>query len=458
MEYLKPAYKQMNDTVHGYIPLTRLATEIIDTEQFKRLERLHQLGTCFYVFRGATHTRFEHSVGTYHLAERICRCISVRTPRDKLDSWLIKIPELQNYYTRSHKKKNLFDDYVIELIKIAALCHDLGHGSFSHVFDDVFLSHLPDTHTMRHHEARSCAILEKIISDNIELANIIAPTDREFIKSLINPPDDRSGFVYQIVSNNLNGIDVDKIDYLSRDSQVLRPQGSCDFQRLTDDVFVIDDVICYPKQAHLNVVDLFSLRYHLHKQMYNHKTVIAIEYMIVDAMRLVDPLLRLTDSIAEIDEFCRIDDGFVMNSIKFMALYVPEPPEEILDAYKLLQRVNTRDLYVFIGSHVSTTKYDLDLNRLLEDTDVIPDDIIVHYGKIGYVSGNKTNPLDHVFYYDRKDVASNMVPKKFGIDERHQVTLLPTNYQEYIMLVFYKHNDPDIIAELTARFSVAVEK
>src|SRR3990167_9301645 len=124
MEYLRPAYKQINDTVHGYIPLTRMATEIIDTEEFKRLENLFQLGTCVYVFRGATHTRFEHSIGTYYLADRLCHCILTRTPYMKLDEWLKDIPELREYYKRSGKSDHLFDEYVIELVKISALCHD----------------------------------------------------------------------------------------------------------------------------------------------------------------------------------------------------------------------------------------------------------------------------------------------------------------------------------------------
>lgn len=451
MEYLRPAYKQINDTVHGYIPLTRMATEIIDTEEFKRLENLFQLGTCVYVFRGATHTRFEHSIGTYYLADRLCHCILTRTPYMKLDEWLKDIPELREYYKRSGKSDHLFDEYVIELVKISALCHDLGHGPLSHVFDDVFLSHLPLNHPMRHHEARSCAIFEKIISNHPILSEIICPDERDFVKSLIKPPEERSGFIYQIISNNLNGIDVDKCDYLSRDSRILRPQGSGDFQRLVDDVFVIDNIICYPKQAHLNVVDLFSLRYYLHKQMYCHKTVLAVEYMITDAMRLVDHLLHLTESILDLDFFCKLDEKFIINSIKFMALYNNNPPKEIVDSYELIRRINTRRLYRLIGSKINEDNYDIDFNRLLDGTVATKEDIVVHCCKIGYVSGDK-NPLDNVYYYDRKDVSLNETPRRFSIEDHHQITLLPAAYQEHIMMVFYRSDNEEILKMLRINF------
>jgi deoxynucleoside triphosphate triphosphohydrolase SAMHD1 len=108
--------KIFNDPIHHSIQLDDLTVKIMDTPQFQRLGKLKQLGTCSYVFRGATHTRFEHSIGVSYLAEKFAKHLQ--------DSQ----PELG--ITKSD----------ILCVNIAGLCHDLGHGPFSHVYDGVFLS------------------------------------------------------------------------------------------------------------------------------------------------------------------------------------------------------------------------------------------------------------------------------------------------------------------------------
>lgn len=107
--------KIFNDPIHQSIKMEGLCLRIIDTVEFQRLHHLKQLGVCDYVFRGATHSRFIHSLGVAHLAEKlICHL------RDKQ-------PEL-----------NITESDIL-CVKVAGLCHDLGHGPFSHVFDGVFM-------------------------------------------------------------------------------------------------------------------------------------------------------------------------------------------------------------------------------------------------------------------------------------------------------------------------------
>lgn len=444
--YLSPTYKQYYDPVHGYIPLTKLASHIIDTTEFKRLERLHQLGTCHYVFRGATHNRLEHSIGTYHLTNKLTQCIAERTDPTDLDRWLSKIPELQDYYRREDMKTGFFDPYVRELIKIAGLCHDLGHGPLSHVFDDVFLAHLPDTHPTKHHEARSCLILEKIILGSSFLSGVIHPMELEFIKNLINPPKGVSGFVYQIVSNNLNGIDVDKCDYLVRDCTNVGLKRNFDCQRLIEDIMVIDNTICYPRQALMAVVEMFILRYQMHKQIYTHKTVISIEFMLTEVMKLVDKHLRLTDAVRDIDYFCNLDEDFIRSVVKYHMLYSENPEPEFKVANELLERIDKRNLYRMVGRFIFERKMAvnkdelIDLAGLAEEMD--RDNVLIYQAKIGYVSGNKTNPLDAVYYYDHKTIAdSDDPPKKMLVDEHAYSKLLPNTYQEHILMVFYRNGN-----------------
>ena len=240
--------KEIYDHIHGYIKITRLAQEFIHTMEFQRLRYLHQLGTCHYVFPCATHTRFEHSIGTYYLAGKVLGSLKKNSNRLSIQSYLNEIPELKKHFETSLID---LDDYVCELVKLAALCHDLGHGPFSHVFDDVFIKAAHESlesinkESLEYHENRSCALIRNIISKNSKLKEYIRQEEIQFICDLINPKDHHKGFIYQIVSNNLNGIDVDKFDYIQRDTYTLGLKYSIDSDRLISDMKVIDNKICF---------------------------------------------------------------------------------------------------------------------------------------------------------------------------------------------------------------------
>lgn len=99
------------DAVHGFIHFSGLESKLIDTEVFQRLRYIHQLGISYMVYPGGTHTRFEHSLGTMHLATQIFDQIGTRENRD----------------------------YYRQVLRLAALCHDLGHLPFSHVAESRLL-------------------------------------------------------------------------------------------------------------------------------------------------------------------------------------------------------------------------------------------------------------------------------------------------------------------------------
>ena len=103
---MKKKWGVIKDPVHGYIQISDTEKEIIDSFPFQRLRRIRQLGGAEFVYPGATHTRFEHSLGTMYLANKV----------------------VENTNIRKHLTKN-----EAEAIEIAALLHDVGHGPFSHV-------------------------------------------------------------------------------------------------------------------------------------------------------------------------------------------------------------------------------------------------------------------------------------------------------------------------------------
>jgi HD superfamily phosphohydrolase len=148
-----------------------MAWTIVDTPEFQRLRYIKQLSTCYFVYPNAVHTRFEHSLGTYQICKKMLHNLKKNSSKKELDI-IYNIPELQerldnnndDYLSNIINNNDYLDDFIIELVCIGGLCHDLGHGPFSHLFDDNFLKNKANiTEENKYHEHRSCKLLEKII-------------------------------------------------------------------------------------------------------------------------------------------------------------------------------------------------------------------------------------------------------------------------------------------------------
>lgn len=467
IESLTKECKLIQDIIHGSIGLTQFAVLIIDTPQFQRLHELKQLGTCYLVFPNAKHSRFEHSIGTYHLAGQILKTIATTTdPRD-IGSYLESITELKKYYTKTYRDSvHILDDYIIELIKIAALCHDIGHGPFSHLFDDVFLPIVgkKDQYCSLHEE-RSAVLLEHIIKNNSFLASIINDDEIQFMKNLINPdPQIHKGFVYQIVSNCLTGLDVDKFDYLARDVTMTKFEAKIDPTRLVKNIRILyseDETtkIKYPNIAYAvqvvdDIINLFTTRYRMHKNVYSHKVVIIIQQMIIDMMLLLDDILDISDSITDVDKFCNLTDSYILDGIKFIKTkyLTPDQHQRYTQAKKIYDSLQKRELYATIDVRTIDTKVDVDKLscEIITQCNIAKDQLIIFQSKIGYVSGNKKNPLDSVLLYNTKD------PTK-TCKNRNSTTMLPKNHQEYILMVFYKRKHETNTVDVLRKFCESID-
>ncbi|MAJ44458.1 MAG: hypothetical protein CMF96_06915 [Candidatus Marinimicrobia bacterium] len=440
-------YKTYFDNIHGFIPCSDLAVKFIDNPCFQRLRNLYQLGTTNYVFLGAIHTRFEHSIGTYYLAGRILKCINERTNEDLMHEYLFEIKELHNYFKRKNIKKFFLDDMICELIKISALYHDVGHGPFSHVFDDIFIPSVSkEDNIMNIHEYRSCYILEHVIKHTCsDLYQFIKDDEIQFMKNIINPTDNHKSFIYQIVSNNKNGIDVDKFDYIKRDARSVGLHYGYDCSRLVDDVYIINNSICYPKQSYMDIVNLFETRYRLHKTIYSHKTVISIQFMINDIMILLDPILKLSDSINDIKLFTEIDDRTIMCYPNFLLNHINKNIiiDNVINAKNIMDRINNRKLYKFIDTIVSKKKINVTWKNFNEiDNEILKEDIHIHIGKIGFYSGNKSNPLQNISFYNTKNIKKKSKENKsFTIKNNEISIILPEYQQEYILMIYSTNNN-----------------
>lgn len=131
----------LNDNIHGAIEIDDVCLQVIDTPQFQRLRDLKQLGCSYYVYPGAAHNRFEHSIGVSYLAGIM------------VEHFRVTQPELE------------LTDNDVKCVKLAGLCHDLGHGPFSHLFDNIFIKKArPELNWS--HEVASEAMLEHLIHEN----------------------------------------------------------------------------------------------------------------------------------------------------------------------------------------------------------------------------------------------------------------------------------------------------
>lgn len=359
--------KVIFDQIHKYMKFDNLLLKIIDTVEFQRLRNIKQLGLCYYVFPGASHNRFEHSLGVSYLSGYM-----IETLKNKQ-------PELN------------IEERDILLVKVAGLIHDLGHVCFSHFFDNFFLSDRIPNSEFRHHEYRSCKLFEFIVKKyKIDLSD----DEIKIINRMINP-DINDSFLYQIVCNKINGLDCDKFDYIVRDTYNIGLAYSFDVMRLIDQAKVINNKICFRSKCSFDISDLYYTRYKLHKQIYTHSVVRAIEYMVLDIIKMLDRRLNLVEKILDVGRMSELTDNILDNC------YLLNDKKCI----KLLERIRTRDLYKMV--------YEGDkLNKDLDN--VIIDNIKLNY------SMNDKNPLNFVNLYEEDKIVDNnflfLKPNKFEED------------------------------------------
>uniref|UniRef100_F7CIF8 Deoxynucleoside triphosphate triphosphohydrolase SAMHD1 n=1 Tax=Monodelphis domestica TaxID=13616 RepID=F7CIF8_MONDO len=444
--------KVFNDPIHGHIELHPLLIRIIDTPQFQRLRYIKQLGGSYYVFPGASHNRFEHSLGVGYLAGYL-----VRTLQEKQ-------PELQ------------ITNRDMLCVQIAGLCHDLGHGPFSHMFDGRFIP-LARPELNWRHETASVKMFEHLVNANgIEAVmrnyGLVPEEDICFIKEQIEGSLDSTeeqsawlkkgrpqekNFLYEIVANKRNGIDVDKWDYFARDCHHLGIQNNFDYKRFLKFARVckVDEKthICTRDKEVGNLYDMFHTRNCLHRRAYQHKIGNIIETMITDAFLKADPYIQiegtggkkytLSTAIDDMEAYTKLTDNIFLE-----ILHSTDP--KLAEAREILQKVECRKLYKFVGEtqptgkdRIETDEYDqlpesvadskpesIPLPVELKAEDFVVDVINMDYGM------KEKNPIDNVRFYCKSDRNKAVMITKDQVSQ-----LLPEQFAEQLIRVYCKRTD-----------------
>ncbi|MFZ5816774.1 MAG: HD domain-containing protein [Bacillota bacterium] len=244
------------DPIHGNISVTDPTVfALIQSPEFQRLRRIRQLGTSFISYPGAEHTRFAHSLGVYHLMNRVLKHLTEHgVPID---------PE-------EHA-----------MACCAALLHDIGHGPFSHLFEKL-------THS--HHERW----VERIItSPESSIFHILAgrnPAWPSRIASFVSGTWDGKPFLKELISSQL---DVDRMDYLLRDSRMCGvTYGQFDLERLIQTITVVDGHVALTDKGIHSAEEFLLARYFMYWNVYFHKATRSIEVVLEMMLRRAVDLVR----------------------------------------------------------------------------------------------------------------------------------------------------------------------
>ncbi len=289
--------KIINDPVHGFITINDpFIFDLIAHPYYQRLRRIQQMALAQLVYPGAVHTRLHHSLGAYHLM-----CIAIAELKDKGI-------EITNEEAQA--------------AKAAILLHDIGHGPFSHALENVLLKGVS-------HEDLSLLIMHKInegpeekLKGKLDLA--IQIFTNQYPKK----------FLHQLISGQL---DVDRLDYLSRDSFFTGvSEGVVGYERILKMLTVHNNELVVEEKG-INSVEKFLLsRRLMYWQVYQHKTVIASEKMLVKIVERAQYLYQQNDQAVKTSEvlnyflgefsgklaeinlsyYCQLDDTDILYAIK----------------------------------------------------------------------------------------------------------------------------------------------
>lgn len=383
------------DPIYKNIKLSYIAKIIIDKPEFQRLRYLKQLGTCNFVYPSVTHSRFEHSIGTYHLIDEITKHIYLNSEPYELSKGLKDIKELDKYYDKSHSNYNY--EQIFEMVKIGGLCHDIGHGPYSHLFDEYLHNKLSSS--FNYHEYRSIYLVEHIIKNDHILNGIFDNNDINFIKRIIDPSTTDNGWIYQIVSNSKNGVDMDKFDYITRDFYYLGIDNKFKCDQLIKNAIVIDNNICFPREQLYMLINMFNARKYLHKYMVNDPTIIASQYLVDNMIQEINGNINIISNIDKVEFFIRLTDDFILNYVNILQTHNIKINQNLIE---LNSKLSNRQYMKHHTTIYSSSELSNEQLQLLN-----PDNqYFIHKALSSYVRNSLENPLNKINLYkgDKKMV------------------------------------------------------
>jgi hypothetical protein len=291
---------EVKDPIHGYIELSEAERDVLDTPPMQRLRRIRQLAAAHLTYPGAEHSRFQHSLGVMHLSglfgERL---------------WALGLIDLEE----------------VALLRLAGLLHDVGHGPFSHLFEELL-----ERRGLSHEELGRRIVKETVVADVLQDHGFDPLETSDLSVGRLSG----RGFLNQVVAGQFSA---DTLDYLVRDSYYTGVEyGQVDVRRLIDSIDVLDDTLSMDITALYALEALLIARYEMFKAVYFHRTVRAASVMLIRAMESADEALGLTE-FSSLRDYLRLDDETVLSMLLNL-----EGDEQVETARRLAWMVRERRL------------------------------------------------------------------------------------------------------------------
>ncbi|KAF2955697.1 HD domain-containing protein [Marinitoga sp. 38H-ov] len=368
-------FKVSRDPIYSEIFIYPLEIVIADTPLVQRLRYLSQLAGAEYVYPSATHTRFGHSLGVMHIAGLYAKKL----------------------FENDHQKTRI--------LRLAGLVHDLGHGPYSHQFDDVIYKRmgLDDGHDEYRKKILNTKLIDQAYAVYSKLND--SRTKKDFLKDLSltverEIKDDESSIKEGLkdVMNMINELfeaentggspefnivqgplGADRLDFVLRDSYYAgtRDFGTGDLDRIIRNASIKSvngkKKLCYNAKIIDNIYTVLFARFMMYKNVYFHKTSRAADQMIQEILRLADDILDLKSRVEDLDKFASLTDQRIINEIEIVyeQLYssnnelfninpeLMQKADKVAKAYDLVKRLKARDLWkLLIEIPFSTTGLD----------------------------------------------------------------------------------------------------
>jgi len=297
---MKKAHLDIIDPIHDFVRVNSNELKIIDTPIFQRLRRIRQLSGAHLIYPGAQHTRFEHSLGVMHMASMAGHVL--------YEKGIVSSDNIQN-------------------LRFAGLLHDIGHGPFSHLFEELL-----QKRKISHEDIGRDIILKTQIGDLISANGF----NKKFITELAFG-DSKFQFMNEIISGALSA---DIMDYLLRDGYFTGAEhAKIDHNRLTYSLDVYKNKLALEKSALVNFETMMISRYQMFKAVYFHKTVRAGEVMLLESMYLAEEELGLSST--SLNEYLKLTDEVILSKL----LNLPERNSKLRIAKKIATDYLNRNLF-----------------------------------------------------------------------------------------------------------------
>ena len=271
---MKKNYLDIIDPIHDFIRVYKHELSIIDNPIFQRLRRIRQLSGAHLTYPAAQHTRFEHSLGVMHIASQAGNALH--------EKGIMKL-----------------DD--IEILRLSGLLHDIGHGPFSHLFEEII-----QEKKISHEAFGKEIILKSEIGDNLSKNGY----DKKLVVKIAFG-DSKFQYLNEIVSGALSA---DMMDYLLRDGYFTGAEhAKIDHKRITQSLDVHKKKLALERSALYSFESMMHSRYQMFKAVYFHKTVRAAEVMLLEALRLSDDEFGFTTF--NLNEFVNLTDEYVLTTL-----------------------------------------------------------------------------------------------------------------------------------------------